>query len=118
MAANFKNTKTKNITAVPGDYTVIYTNPGGANTTICIGLALSYKGNLGTVALSNCFLSDSSNTVGSYTSVITNGQIPGGATLVLSGIDQKIVVQPNELLLANCNAAGQVDVIVNVLELS
>lgn len=116
MAANFRNSKTQNITANAGEFTTIYTNPGGAVTSICIGLALSYKGNLGTVALSNCVLVNSANTVS--TSVITNGQIPGGATLVLSGVDQKIVIQPGEFLRANCNLAGQVDVIVNVLELS
>jgi len=108
MASTFKSNVAANI-VTSGN--TVYTCPSATQTTL-IGLSISNKA-AGSVT-ANVFLTRSAVDY----SIISNVPILAGSTLVPIGGDQKVVLQPADLLKITASANASVDVIVSLLEIT
>jgi len=108
MASTFKSNVAANI-VTSGN--TVYTCPSATQTTL-IGLSISNKA-AGSVT-ANVFLTRSAVDY----SIISNVPILSGSTLVPIGGDQKVVLQPADLLKITASANASVDVIVSLLEIT
>jgi len=108
MANNFRSNVAANITTTGN---VVYVCPSSTQTTL-IGLTLSNK-SAGSVT-SNVYLRRSSVNY----SLISNGPILPGSTLVPIGGDQKLVMQAADELRIDASVNASIDVIVSLLEIT
>jgi hypothetical protein len=108
MANSFKSYPASNITTSGN---TIYTVPA-ATQSVGVGLVISNKVNSPVAA--NVAITRSSNTF--Y--VIANATIPVGGSLVVAGVDQKMVMQANDIVTITSSANGASDVWFSVLEIS
>lgn len=110
MANNFKRFASRNIgtaaTAV-GAYTV----DAGKQVTL-IGLSIANVANNAVTVSATLY--DGTNS----THLIKNAPLPVGSTLVVSGGDQKIVLEPNDQIRVSSSASSSVDAIICLLEIS
>lgn len=108
MANSFKNYRTQDIGI---SNTVVFTGPVGAQTTV-IGVTIA---NIYTQPIDVDFFL---NVSGSNTFIVRGAYVPKGSALVPVGGDQKLVVQPGEILYVASNTANSVDVVISTLEIT
>ena len=114
MANAFKKKTSKGIgTAFTqvGSYAV----PSSTETTV-IGLSVSNVTGSSVdvdVALS-ATMANTTNDISLGTSI----PVPSGSTVVLVGGDQKLVMEPTDLIKVNSSAASSVDVCMSILEIT
>lgn len=110
MANTFKRFTSRNIgtaaTAV-GAYTV-----GSGKQVTLIGLSIANVSN--TALTVSAVLYDGTNS----TSLVKNAPLLVGSTLVVSGGDQKIVMEPNDQIRVSSSASSSVDAVISLLEIS
>ena len=88
-----------------------YTVAGSTKTTV-IGLSVS---NTTTSAVDvDATLNDGTNDF--Y--IVKNCPVPSGSTVVLVGGDQKVVMEPSDLIKVKSTAASSVDVVMSLLEIT
>jgi hypothetical protein len=102
LSRNIGNTATQ-----VGSYTV----PGGT-TAIVIGLTVTNT--TGGAVAANVFINDGS----ANTSLVVNGPISSGASLVLAGGDQKVVLASSDSVYVQSSAASSLDVVMSIMEIS
>lgn len=110
MANTFKRKLSNGVGATPeqvGSYTVPL-----ATTSIVIGLTVTNTS--GTAIAANVYINDGS----SNTSLVVNGPISSGSSLVLVGGDQKIVLETNDSVYVQSSAASSIDVIMSIMEIT
>jgi hypothetical protein len=108
MASAFKNS----IAAEVGTSLVdIYTAPAATSTTV-IGLSLA------NVTVSPITVSAKVTKGATSVFLIKDAPIPSGASLVLFGGDQKLVLETGNKISVITNTAASTDVVVSVLELT
>jgi len=100
MANNFKGYETNGITTE----TVVYTGPANTQTTI-IGMTLANTTGNATLA----------SVIKNNTYLVKDAPIPSGGSLVIVGGDQKVVIEPNDIVKVSADNA--VDVIISTLEI-
>lgn len=84
----------------------------GSTTTIVIGFTVTNI--TGTAITANVYLS---NQVAN-TSLVVNGPIASGASLVLVGGDQKLVLEPGDSIYVQSSAASSADAIMSIMEIT
>lgn len=88
-----------------------YFVPGNAITTI-IGLSVANLSNADITV--DVAIVD--NATGNLTHMVKGGAVPIGAALVVVGGEQKIVLQPFDIIIVKSSAALSADVIMSILE--
>jgi hypothetical protein len=102
MANAFKNSSATNVSTETTLFTV---SPGKVVTIISLSLANITTGDIQVVVkLDN-------------THLIKNTLIPTGATLLVSGMDQKIVAVAGQILKVSSNTSNGADVLVSYIEM-
>jgi hypothetical protein len=89
-----------------------YTVPS-ATTTVVIGL--SVNNTTGSAITANVYLKDATTAV---TSLITNGPISSGSSLIVGGGDQKIVLVTGDQIFVQSSAATSIDVVMSIMEIT
>ena len=124
MANTFRNKTSKGVgtsyfqvgaNSAGASQTGAYAVPSSTETTV-IGLSLSNKTTSSVdvdVALSTT-MANTTNDISMASAV----PIPAGATLVLVGGDQKLVMETTELIKVKSSAASSIDVIMSILEIT
>ena len=85
---------------------------GGSTKTTVIGLSVS---NTTTSAVDvDVTLNDGSNDF--Y--IVKNCPLPSGSTVILIGGDQKVVMEPSDLIKVKSTASSSVDVVMSILEIT
>lgn len=108
MASSFKSY----VSAAVGVTSVaIYTTPALTSTTV-IGLSIANVTTTGIVA--SATITKGSTTV----ALIKNAPVPVGASLVLFGGDQKLVLEAGNSISVLTNTALSADVVVSILEIA
>ena len=110
MANTFTRKLEKNIGASPaqiGSYTV-----GATTSTVVIGLTVTNT--TGSAITANVFL----NNGVANTYVIANAPIGSGASLVVVGGDQKIVMITGDSMWAESSAATSIDTVMSIMEIT
>lgn len=110
MANTFKRKLSRSIgtTATQvGSYAV-----GSGVTAVVIGLTVTNTS--GSAISANVFLND---TVAN-TSILTNAPISSGASLVVVGGDQKVVLEATDSIYVQSSAASSVDVVMSIMEIN
>jgi len=110
MANTFKRKLSRAIggTAIGvGGYTV-----GVGTTTVVIGFSVTNV--TGSAITANVYLNDGTNN----TSIVTNGPIGSGSSLVLVGGDQKIVLQTGDTMFVQSSAASSIDAVMSIMEIT
>lgn len=110
MANTFKRklSRAVGISAIQiGSYTV-----GAGNTAVIVGLTVTNI--TGSSVSANVWLNDQS----ANTSLVVNGPISSGSSLVLVGGDQKVVLQAGDSIYVQMSAASSADVIMSILEIT
>lgn len=97
------------------DKTGRYAVPADTETTV-IGLSVSnVTGSSVDVDLAlSATMANTTNDI----SIGTNIPIPSGSTVVLVGGDQKLVMEPSDLIKVKSSAAASVDVCMSILEIT
>lgn len=108
MANTFKNSFASSVGTTPVS---VYTCPSATQTTI-IGLSI---GNTITSPITCDVIVDSG--ASSYY-MVKNATVPVGGALVPIGGDQKLVLEPTDVLKVLSSAASSADVIVSYLEIT
>jgi hypothetical protein len=108
MANTFKSYPTANI-STSGN--TVYTVPA-ATQSVGVGLVISNK--ITSPIAANVTITRSSNTY--Y--IIANATVPVGGSLVVAGVDQKMVMQANDIVTITSSANNASDVWFSVLEIS
>lgn len=108
MANTFKSVGAKNI-VTSGN--TIYTVPS-ATQTVGVGLVISNTGNSPVAA--NVAITRSA--VNYY--IVNGATIPVGGSLVVAGVDQKLVMQASDSVLINSSANNTTDVWLSILEIA
>lgn len=111
MANTFKNTVKAGIGTVEQ---TVYTAPSSVTSTI-IGLTLAGTTSDSSIRV-NVKLTDYSTSVSSY--LIKNAEIPYGASLVLVGGEQKVILEGNDYISVTSSVSSSVDVVISILETS
>lgn len=93
--------------AAVGSYTV-----GASTSTTVIGLSLANKTNAGISA--NVYHYDGAN----VTFLVTGAPIPTGASLVVIGGDQKVVLTTGDSIFVQSSANASIDAVMSVLEIT
>jgi hypothetical protein len=109
--------KSETDTAVGTSGSNVYTCPAGSQTTI-IGLTAA---NTTTSQVQVDVQLDASNrTSGAEDSVylVKNAPVPVGSSLVVVGGEQKVVVEPGDVITVTSNVDSSVDVVLSVLEIT
>lgn len=110
MANTFKRKLSRNIGNVAlsvGSYTV-----GAGNTTVVVGLTLCNT--TGSAVNATASLYDGSN----HHYLVKDAPIPGGASLVVVGGEQKIVLEPNDSIRVASDTASSLDVVMSIMEIT
>lgn len=110
MANTFRRKLTSNVgnTYVSvGSYTV-----ATGNQVTIIGLTLSNK-TTGQIAVDTMVDTGTSNTY-----LIKDAPVPSGASLVIVGGDQKVVLEPGDRVLVKSDTANSADIIMSILEIT
>ncbi len=90
-----------------GSYTV------AANTTaIMIGLTVTNTS--GSSIAANVYIADGA----ANTSLVVNGPISAGSSLVLVGGDQKVVLEAGDSVYVQSSAASSIDAIMSIMEIT
>lgn len=110
MANNFTRKLSQDIgntaTAI-GSYTV-----AGNTTAIVIGLTVTNTS--GSAIAANVYINDGV----ANTSIVVNGPISAGSSLVLVGGDQKIVLETGDSVCVQSSAASSIDAIMSIMEIT
>jgi hypothetical protein len=88
-----------------------YTVP---SDTTCIVIGLTTTNITGSAIAANVFIN---NGVGN-TSIVVNGPISSGSSLVLVGGDQKIVLETGDSIYVQSSAASSIDAIMSIMEIT
>lgn len=109
MASTFNNSMVGSIGTSTTD---LYTVPGGASTTV-IGLSLA---NIlpSTMVYATVTLTKGASSV----SIIKNGPIPPGSSLVLFGGDQKLVMAAGDKISILSSNATSIDAVLSYLQIT
>ena len=110
MANTFKRQLSRSIgnTATKvGSYTV-----GSSTTSIVIGLTVTNV--TGSTVAANVFLNDGA----ANTNMVVSAPISAGASLVLVGGDQKVVLEEGDSIYVQSSVASSVDVVMSIMEIS
>jgi hypothetical protein len=110
MANTFRRKLTSNVgnTFISvGSYTV-----ATGNQVTIIGLTLSNK-TTGQIAVDATIDTGTSNTY-----IIASAPIPSGASLVIIGGDQKVVLEPGDRVLVRADTANSADIVMSILEIT
>jgi len=107
MANTFKR-QTSN--SIGSSYTTVYTVPG-STTTVIIGGVVSNTGT-GTVNV-EVAVNDGTNDIN-----LTGKDTPIPAGTALSFIDGKVVLQAGDVIKAKGSVAGQLDVMLSIMEIT
>jgi hypothetical protein len=108
MSNTFKSVGAKNV-VTSGN--TIYTVPA-ATQTVGVGLVISNTG--GTPIAANVAVTRSA--VNYY--IVNSATIPVGGSLVVAGVDQKLVLQASDSVLVTASANNSADVWLSVLEIA
>ena len=85
---------------------------GGSTKTTVIGLTCANT--TGSAVDVDVTLNDGSNDF--Y--IVKNCPVPSGSTVVLVGGDQKVVMEPSDLIKVKSTASSSVDVVMSLLEIT
>jgi hypothetical protein len=110
MANTFKRKLSNNVgnTATQiGGYTV-----AGSTTAIVIGLTVTNT--TGSALAANVFINDGV----ANTSLLTNGPISSGSSLVIVGGDQKVVLESGDSIYVQSSAASSLDAVLSIMEIT
>ena len=88
-----------------------YTVPS-STTAVVIGLSVTNIS--GSAITANVYI----NASAANTSLVTSGPISSGASLVVSGGDQKIVLITGDTVYVQSSAASSADVVMSILEIT
>ena len=108
MANTFKNFKSKNVGTSAA---TIYTCPSATQTTI---IGLSVANTSASPITTDVYITSG----GTDFFLIKSGVVPVGGTLVIVGGDQKVVLEPTDVLRALTSAASSADVVCSLLEIT
>jgi hypothetical protein len=108
MANNFKSNFNKNVGTSPA---TVYTCPSSTQTTI---IGLSVANTSASPITTDVYITRSA--VNYY--LIETAVVPVGGSLVVVGGDQKVVLQPSDILVAVTSAASSADVVTSYLEIT
>jgi hypothetical protein len=108
MANTFKSNLSKNVGTSPA---TIYTCPASTQTTL---IGLSVANTTTSPITADVYITRSA--VNFY--LIENAVVPVGGSLVVVGGDQKVVLQPSDILVALTSAASSADVVASYLEIT
>lgn len=111
MANIFKNKTSRGVGTVAtqvGAYVV----PNGATST-AIGLSIS---NISNSSISVSAFLNEANNANANTYLIRNAPVPVGATLVIVGGDQKLVMKTGDSVYLTSSANTSVDAVMSILE--
>lgn len=108
MANNFKSNFNKNVGTSPA---TVYTCPASTQTTI---IGLSVANTSASPITTDVYITRSA--VNYY--LIETAVVPVGGSLVVVGGDQKVVLQPSDVLVAVTSAASSGDVVASYLEIT
>lgn len=110
MANTFTRKLERNIGATPtqiNSYTV-----GASTSTVVIGLTITNT--TGSAITANVFL----NNGAANTYVVANSPISSGASLVVVGGDQKIVMVTGDSMWVQSSAASSIDAVMSIMEIT
>ena len=108
MPNNFKSFANKNVGTSPA---TVYTCPSATQTTL-IGLSMA---NTSTAPITtDAYITRSA--VNYY--LVRNAVVPVGGSLVVVGGDQKVVMQPSDVLVVVNSAASSGDAFASLLEIT
>lgn len=88
-----------------------YSVPGNT-TSVIVGLAVTNT--TGAAIAANVFLNDGV----ANTSILRNGPITAGSSLVLIGGDQKLVLETGDSIYIQSSAASSLDCIMSIMEIT
>ena len=110
MANSFKR---KTSAGIGTSYTAIdsYTVPASTEVTV-IGLTVSNV--TGSTVKATVSLFDGST----FTSIVTDGPVPAGGSLVVVGGDQKLVMETGDDMRIKSDTASSLDVVMSILEIT
>lgn len=108
MANNFKSNLSKNVGTSPA---TIYTCPSSTQTTL---IGLSVANTSASPITTDVYITRSA--VNYY--LIETAVVPVGGSLVVVGGDQKVVLQPSDILVAVTSVASSADVVASYLEIT
>lgn len=108
MANTFKNFLSKNVGTSAA---TVYTCPASTQTTI-IGFSIANT----SVSPITCDAYITSSAVDYY--LVKTATVPVGGSLVIVGGDQKVVLEPTDVLLVVTSAATSADVVCSLLEIA
>lgn len=111
MANSFKANVAINVETSDTGGNTIYTCPAATQTTI-IGMSVSNKS--ASAITANVIMTRSA--VDYF--LVANAPISVGSTLIPIGGDQKLVMEPNDILKVSVSANGSSDVILSLLEIT
>lgn len=110
MANTFKRKLSRligNSASAIGSYTV-----GGATTTVVIGLTVTNI--TGSAIAANVYI----NNISGNTNLIVNAPISSGASLVLVGGDQKLVLESGDSVYVQSSVASSADAVMSIMEIT
>lgn len=110
MANTFTRKLSQNIGATPtkiGNYTV-----ASSTSTVVIGLTVTNT--TGSAIEANVFINDGV----ANTYVVANSPISSGASLVVVGGDQKIVLITGDSIYVQSSAATSIDTVMSIMEIT
>jgi hypothetical protein len=110
MANTFKRKLSRSIGNTAnaiGSYTV-----AGATTTVVIGLTVTNT--TGSAIAANVYI----NNGAANTSLIVNAPISAGASLVLVGGDQKLVLESGDSVYVQSSVASSADAVMSIMEIT
>jgi|Laugrespbdmm15sd_2_1035082.scaffolds.fasta_scaffold92529_2 hypothetical protein len=108
MANTFKNFLSKNVGTSAA---TVYTCPASTQTTI-IGFSIANT----SASPITCDAYITSSAVNYY--LVKTATVPVGGSLVIVGGDQKVVLEPTDVLLVVTSAATSADVVCSLLEIA
>ena len=110
MANSFKR---KTSAGIGTGFTPIdgYTVPASTEVTV-IGLTVSNV--TGSTVKATVSLFDGST----FTSIVTDGHVPAGGSLVVVGGDQKLVMETGDDMRIKSDTASSLDVVMSILEIT
>ena len=108
MANTFKNFLSKDVGTSPA---TVYTCPSATQTTI-IGFSVANT----SVSPITCDAYITSSAVSYY--LIKSAVVPVGGSLVIVGGDQKVVLEPTDVLLVVTSSATSADAVCSLLEIA
>lgn len=108
MPNTFKSNLNKNVGTSPA---TVYTCPSATQTTL---IGLSVANTTTSPITTDAYITRSA--VNYY--LIRSGVVPVGGSLVIVGGDQKVVMQPSDVLVVVNSAASSGDVVASYLEIT